>query len=245
MVTLPTQMSSPKEENAKMAVFFGKPKSGKTTLFAQPNVLIIDLEHGTDFLSALKIKANSLEEVRDIRDTLRQELEKTGKYPYEYIAIDTITKLEDMVEVLAIFKYRNTPMGKNFNDNSIKKLPNGAGYLYLREAFFDVLDWFRPLCKGLILIGHANATQINRNGKELSEMDLDLSGKLKRLVAADADAIGYVYRDKNQTIISFEGGEDCIVEARPQHLKGKKIVVAESDDSGKVTTYFDRIYKNN
>lgn len=234
---LPKVKSKPKQVNAKTSCFFGKPKSGKTTLLASiPNNLIIDLENGTDYLEALSIKASNLDELKEIKKAISEQ-----SNPYDYISIDTITKLEEMVMPLAIDLYKDTPMGKNFGGKDIRKLPNGAGYLYLREAFFKVIDGFKSLCKGLILVGHANSSQINKEGKELTEMDLDLSGKLKRLIAADVDALGYVYREKNKTIISFEGGEDAIVEARPHHLKGKKIIVAESDEKG-VKTFMNRVF---
>jgi hypothetical protein len=238
MITLPTVKSQPKATNPKLGVFFGKPKSGKTTIFASlENNLIIDLEDGTDYLEAISVKAKNLSDLKEIREAI-----KTANNPYKYITIDTITKLEEMVMPLAVKLYKDTPMGKNFLESDIRKLPQGAGYLYLREAFFEVVNSFRDLCEGLILIGHANSTQINKQGKDLSEMDLDLAGKLKRLVAADADALGYVYREGKQTIISFEAGEDAIVEARPAHLKGKKIVVAQSDENNEITTFIDRIY---
>ena len=237
-IVLPTKKHPPKEENAKLLIAFGKPKSGKTTAFASMNdCLIIDLEDGTDYVEAMSLKAKNLTELGEIREAIIE-----AGSPYKYIVIDTVTKLEEMVMPLAIKLYKNTPMGKNFAGNDVRKLPNGAGYLYIREAFFEVVNSFRSLCKSLILIGHANSTQINKDGKELSEMDLDLSGKLKRLIAAEADALGYIYRDKNKTVMSFEGGDDAIVEARPKHLRGRKIVIAESDESDNITTFMDRIY---
>ena len=83
---------------------------------------------------------------------------------------------------------------------------------------------------------------INKNGKELTENVIDLTGKLGRIIPAQADALGYVYRKKNQTIINFKGGDDSIVEARPQHLRGKEIVIAESDEDNVITTYWDKIF---
>lgn len=239
MIELPKSKSKPKAVNAKTAILFGKPKSGKSTIAASiPNNLIIDLEDGTAYLEAMSVSVSNLSELKEVEKAIID-----ANNPYDYITIDTITKLEEMVMPLAVKLYQETPMGKSFTGTDVRKLPNGAGYLYCREAFFKVIDTFKPLCNGLILIGHANSTLINKDGKELSEMDLDLSGKLKRLLAADADALGYVYREKNKTYISFEGGDDAIVEARPLHLKGQKIVVAESDDNGKLKVYPEKLYK--
>jgi len=220
-------------------------KSGKTTITSQlEDCLLIDLENGSDFLDVMAVKADNIKELYEIKTELENKItENNGKKPYKYLAIDTATKLEEMALPLAKKKYRDLPQGKNFDGDDVTKLPNGAGYRFVREAFEEILNWFIPLCDGLILLGHANNTLINKEGKELSEMKMDLTGKLERIVAGKADALGYIYREKNKTIISFEGGEDAIVEARPKHLRGKKIVIAESDENDVVTSDWSQIYK--
>jgi hypothetical protein len=85
------------------------------------------------------------------------------------------------------------------------------------------------------------------NRKFLNGLKIDLKigyckGKLGDIICGEADAIGYVYRKKNETIISFEGGEGTVREARANHLRGKKIVVAESDDDNNITFHMDRIF---
>lgn len=104
---------------------------------------------------------------------------------------------------------------------------------------------FRELCEEFILVGHTKDKLVNKDGEELSEMQLDLAGRLSDIICGEADAIGYVYRKKNQTLISFQGGENNIVEARAPHLRGQKVVIAESDNEGKLVTYWDRIYLPN
>ena len=104
---------------------------------------------------------------------------------------------------------------------------------------------FRELCEEFILVGHTKDKLVNKEGEELSEMQLDLAGRLSDIICGEADAIGYVYRKKNQTLISFQGGENNIVEARAPHLRGKTVVIAESDESGKITTDWNKIYLPN
>lgn len=133
-------------------------------------------------------------------------------------------------------------MGKNFEGTDVRTLPNGAGYLYIREAYQKVINAFRPLCKCLILAGHTADKTINVQGKELSQNSLDLSGKLSRIISSKADALGYVYRRKNQTFINFNGGGDSVVEARPKHLRGQEIVIAESDEAGNITTNWNKVF---
>jgi hypothetical protein len=244
-MNLPIEKTKATQENPRFLVLFGKPKSGKTSIISQlDNCLLIDLEKGSDFLDALSVKANNLTELYGVKQALEQKItENGGKFPYKYIAIDTATKLEEIAMPLAKKLYKDTPQGKNFDGADVTKLPNGAGYRFVREAFEQILDWFIPLCDGLILIAHVNSTLINKDGKELNEMKIDLTGKLERIVAGKSDALGYVYREKNQTIISFEGGEDIIVEARPLHLRGKRITIAESNDEGIITCDWKQIFK--
>jgi hypothetical protein len=245
MINLPTIKSVPSVKNPRFLVYFGKPKSGKTTVASMlPNNLIIDLENGTDFLSALVLKASNLKELFEIMTAIKEASEKSGKPPYDFITLDNGTKLQEYIMGLALKLYQETPMGKNYSGD-VRKLPNGAGYLYIREAFFKVIDALRLLAPTFILICHTKDSMISRGGKELNEMSLDLVGQLSRLIAADADAIGYVYRSKNQTLINFNGGDDYIVEARQEHLRGKEIVLMESDENGQLKAHWDKIFLPN
>ena len=51
-----------------------------------------------------------------------------------------------------------------------------------------------------------------------------------------------IYREGNKTIISFEGGDNTIKEARPLHLRGKKFVVAKSDDENNLIINMNQIF---
>lgn len=244
---LPTKKKKPINENPRYTVLFGKPKSGKTTIVSLlENNLIIDLEDGSDYVEAMVVKASNLQELQEINKSIKE-----AGCPYDYITIDTATALEEMVLPMALNMYRQTPMGSNFGYDpktgqyvykDVRTLPNGAGYLYIRNSFLKVIENFKNVTNHLILLGHTKDRTINRKGKELSENLLDLSGKLERLVAAKADALGYVYRDENKTIINFNGGEDFVVEARPKHLRGKEIIIAESDDNGTIKAFWDKVF---
>jgi hypothetical protein len=133
-------------------------------------------------------------------------------------------------------------MGKTYQGTDIRTLPNGSGYMYLRQAVRKVIDMFRDLCESLILVAHVKEKMINKEGEELSEMSIDLTGKLGDILCGEADAIGYVYRKKNDTIISFEGGDNSIREARANHLRGKKIVIATSDENNNITVDMTKIF---
>ena len=238
MLILPKEKNKPKVNNPRFLILFGRPKSGKTTLLSKlDNCLIVDLEGGSEFLEAL-----SIQDLGNISRAISEEAAKTGNKPYKYIAIDNATRLEEMCLGYAKVLYRQTPMGKSYNGDDIRTLPNGSGYMYLRMAVRKVIDMFRNLCDNFILIGHTKEKMINKEGEELSEMALDLVGKLGDIVCGEADAVGYVYRKKNETIISFEGGDNSVREARAPHLRGKKIVIAESDENNDIKVHWDKIY---
>lgn len=243
MIVLPKEKVKAKVENPRFLIIFGKPKAGKTTLASKlDNNLIIDLEGGSEFLEALAVQARSVKDLGEIANAIREEIKSTGKKPYKYITLDNASRLEEICLSYAATLYRQTPMGKNYQGNDVRTLPNGSGYMYLQQAVRKVIDMFRDLCDNFILIGHLKDKMINKEGEELSEMSLDLVGKLANIICGEADAVGYVYRKKNETHISFEGGDNSVREARAPHLRGKNIVIAESDENNNIKVYWDKIY---
>lgn len=247
MITLPTEKVKAKTGNPKITVLFGKPKSGKTSFVSSiENNLIIDLEEGSLYLDALAVQAKTIDNLRDIVSQLKESIKENNIFMYKYITIDSGTALEEIARDYALKLYQKTPTAKRkdgslFNDD-ILTLPNGGGYYWLREAFEKMYKPFISLCENLIIICHCKDKLINDNGKELSEMSMDLTGKIARILSSKADAIGYVYRKKNKTVINFNGGGDTICESRCNHLRGKEIVVAESDENNNLTFYPERIF---
>ena len=178
---LPTAKVKASRKSPKHMIIYGPPKIGKTSMLAKlDNCLIIDLEDGSDMIDALKIKVNSLTELTEVG----KEIMKNNK-PYKYVAIDTISKLEEWCEADAKELYMKTPMGKNFDTKnpgmSILALPNGAGYLYLRMAYKKWLDKLNMLADHIILVGHLKDKMLEKKGKEVAVKDLDLTGKIKQI----------------------------------------------------------------
>ena len=240
-IKVPALYKSPRK-----LLIYSPPKCGKTTAGSMlDNALIVDLEEGSDFIDALKVKVSTVAELKDLTDSLKQ-----AGYPYKYGIIDTTTKLEELVLPLAAQMYRETPMGKNWgkqrdgtNDPSanILTLPNGGGYLYLRQAYTKVSTTLDNCFERVIYFGHLKDKMLEKNGKEVSARDIDLTGKIRNIACANADAIGYMYREGNKTIISFKTAQDVICGARPEHLRDKEITLLEYND-GKFTHHWDKIY---
>jgi hypothetical protein len=237
-IVLPTSKIKAGRINPKRLLIYSKPKTGKTTAFAGlEDNLIIDLENGSDYVDALKIKVNSLKELIEAGNSIIE----AGR-PYKYVTIDTVTALESMVMPLAVKLYRKTQMGKNFEGDSVVSLPNGAGYGYIREAFFSILDFIDTLAPHIILSGHIKDKVVDDKGEMVMSANIDLTGKIKSLICANADAIGYMYRKGNKTILSFRTNEEVTCGARPEHLRNQEIVVTESID-GVLNTSWEQVYK--
>jgi hypothetical protein len=240
MIELPTKKVLATRANPKRLVIYSKPKAGKTSALALlDNCLLLDFEKGSDYVDAIKLKIDSLQTLKEVG----AEIVKAGK-PYKYIAVDTVTALEELCLGYAKALYMDTPMGKTFAGDNVLKLPNGAGYLYLREAFFKILDYIETLVPddgSIILLGHLKDKNIDIAGKEVAAVDLDLTGKIKALVCAKADAIGLLSRKGNQVILNFKTSDEITCGARPDHLKNQEIILTEFTD-GNLVASWDKIF---
>lgn len=244
-----------KYQNPKKLFIFAHTKVGKTTLAAAlPNSLIIDTEDGSNFVEGYVF--NLKQEMRRTGKTAIMLLKELSEYlrksehKFDYIVIDTVTALQDVAENFATYMYKQTTLGKNFKGESVLDLPQGAGYRYLRQAFSIIYKWFEDLPqKSLVLLGHVKASSILKDGKELTARDIELIGKLKQILSADCDAIGYLYRNKekpNETILSFKTElQDLATGARPAHLRNKEFIVSVyNPETESFSFYWDKIFIN-
>jgi hypothetical protein len=243
-IVLPMTKVSAETKSPKNLIIFSKPKVGKTTLLSQlENCLILDLEDGSDYVDAIKLKARSIDDIRAIGKAIKE-----AGYPYKYVAVDTITALEEMCIPFAEDLYSKSSMGKNwFTDGkpkygSILNMPNGAGYPWLREAFTKVVDYLKTWAPRIILVGHVKDVVLDKNGSEFNALDLDLTGKLKRITSSQSDAIGYLFRKGNKNILSFKTTDEISCGARPEHLRNKEVVLSELNDEETLTTFWENVY---
>ena len=207
--------------------------------------MIIDLEGGSTFIDAMSIQCRTISELGEAAQAIRAKNEEVGKNFYKHITIDNATRLEDICLSFAAQLYRKTELGKNWKGDDVTTLPRGAGYKYLRDAVKKVIDMFKDLCDEFILIGHVKDSIIEKDGEEVTAKEIDLVGKLGKIICGLSDAVGYIYRKGNETHISFKGGTDeTIMEARAKHIAGKDIIIATGNEDSSITTYWDRIYKD-
>lgn len=244
MFELPTTKTTPRTPNPRRMVVYAHTKVGKTESLAKlENALIVDLEEGSEFVQAMKLDVrkilrdnpdnNPLALFDEIGNQLSAYYTANKKWQYDYLIIDTTSALEVYARKLATILYKQTPIGKSFpGTDVISELPNGGGYDWLRKAFDRLLQPLVNKCNiCFILVSHVKDSSINKQGKDLQAKDLALTGKIKQIVCADADAIGYMFRNPqnvNQTMLSFKTHEqDLATGARPPHLSNQEFVILE------------------
>jgi hypothetical protein len=133
-----------------------------------------------------------------------------------------------MCEKEATRRYKASIIGANFKGDSILELPKGGGYLHLRNVFYEYFQRFRALAKYTIFIGHVRDALLTQDGKEVSSKDLDLTGKIKNISCAYADAIGHCFRTKEGILtISFKTVDTVTCGSRAEHLCGKEFVFSQ------------------
>lgn len=261
---LPTKRREAKSFNPELMVLFGKPKAGKSSIMAAlDDTLIIDLENGYKAFSVMDVQVRTYQELIDCaRSIYKANAEKKG-FVYKRIVIDNATRLEEMALVKAAEDYRLTPMGTTWGCKKddkgrpildqnrkpivdpkadIRTLPNGSGYLYVRNAIKYLLNIFKGLSDTLILVTHLKDKVINKDGVEMSEASLDLAGKTGDIICGEADAVGLIYREGKKTYIDFQGGDGTIRESRCQHLRGKKICAIESDAENNIKVDVSQLF---
>ena len=233
-ITLPTKPIPAESQDPKRLILFSKAKAGKSTSLAQlPGCLCIDLEgSGYDYIDAMKVKINTVAELKE----LCQEIIKAGK-PYKFIALDTVSRLEDMAKPLALKLFQETPAGANFTGDDVLDAAHGAGYGALRKAVEMCIDMVAKCAPNIILVCHTKDSYVGSG--ETTIKTISLTGKLGAILASKSDAIAWLHRDEDSnTLLSFNTNDESVeVGARPAHLRNKDIIVGKMQEDG--TLLFD------
>lgn len=247
IIEFPTVPHEP-EINMGSCILFGKEKCGKTTVLSQlPNCLIVDTEHGTKNLKALSLNVPSdrgpvgkMQWLKKVGEQLCSMEKK-----YDYIALDTLTEVNEWAEWSGTWRYMNSVQGKSFNRvkdshgnptkggeflapdsddyESVHGLPDGNGYKWSREEVMSVFNLFqRAAAKCVIYVCHVEDKFVD--AKESTDTivpkQLALTGKLRGILPRKVDGIGYVYNDKGVIKVNFSGGDDKLGGNRATHLRG-------------------------
>lgn len=259
MSILPLEVMGPETLSPKNLIIFSKPKVGKTELVSKlDKCLILDFEKGSSFITGYKIQIDSVDTLKKVGAEIKKYRdEHNGAYPYNYAAIDTTTSLEELGSVYGEQLYSKTIPGKNWfkkgpdgklaEDSGKRKygnlasMPEGAGWLWIREGTIQLINFIQTFAPRIILLAHIKEIYLEKDGATFTASDIDLGGKLKRIVTSNSDAIGYMYRKGDKNIISFKTKEEVACGARPSHLRNKEIIISELTEEG-ITTNWNQIF---
>ena len=198
--------------NPSTLLLYGAPKVGKTTMLSVlDDCLIIDTEKGSRMIEGYIEEVNSREE---LINTLI-EIKESKDVSYKYIAIDTIDKVAEWAE---------RQVCKEEGVAAIGDLAFGKGYGMVREKVSRTLSAFKEVAEHLIIIGHRKVAYAVTEGNPIVIPEsIDLTGKLKNVIMAGCDAIGYVYRNEDELMVSFKANDAIEAGSRCPHLKGKEV----------------------
>ena len=199
-------------QNPKSLLLYGAPKVGKTTALSQlDNCLIIDTEGGANMIEGYIESVNNREElIKVLKDA-------QDGHDYNYVAIDTIDKIATWAE--------NAVCAEE-NVSAVQDLAFGKGFGMVREKVLNTVKILKDIFPHVIIIGHRKWARAIVDSKAIVEPEsLDLTGKLKNMLMADCDAIGYVYRDeeKGNLMVTFQSNDALEAGSRSPHLKGKEL----------------------
>ena len=181
---LPKSKLPAETQDPRNLIIFSKVKQGKRSALAElPNNLMLDTEGGLAYIEALKVRVTSVKDIKEVC----QEVIKAGK-PYDFITIDTVTALEDIVKPLALHLYKQTPAGEKFTGTDVIDAAMGAGYKFMRDALEQVINMVAKCTRNVILVCHAKDAAIANS--DLTAKQIDLLGKTGRILASKSDAIG-------------------------------------------------------
>lgn len=258
MFDLTFDVQKPTVFEPRFLILYSLPKTGKSiSLMQLPKSLHIDLESGSGFYEGNAIDVPKLSKtlqkhpiaiIRELAAKIKAANIANGGVPvYDFITLDSATILEDYAAVLATQNYKLSAIGKSFTGkNVVTDLPNGAGYALLRDSFDELYTPFIELAgKCFTLVVHTKDNVINKDGKDLTSAELNLTGKSKMITASKADAIGLLYRskkEKNTNILSFIGGDsNPSVGCRLPYLTNQEFVLSTYEDQ-KIKTNWETIF---
>jgi hypothetical protein len=257
-INLPLKKRAAKINSPSTIILFSQPKAGKTIAVADlPKCLIIDFEKGAHAIDAMSVDVTSITHLQQVCDAV-----KTNGYPYSYIALDTISALEEMCIKEAERRYSLTTEGINwyltnkdgtlhpesgkFQLGSIFNLGFGKGYTLVGDCYAEVLEMVKRCAPKVILLAHSTLTTTKKKGKEVQSLDLMLGKKARFISTFKADAIGHIYRKDGKNYVNFTATDDVNAGGRFRYLEKEHVLLSEyvTDKQGneKFITHWDTIF---
>lgn len=175
---------------------------------------------------------------------LCDELTKEHPRRYDYIVADKLDTLELWGERRATAYFKTTILGKNFTGTSVLELDKGAGYGMLRDQFDQIWSKLASAAPRIVLLASLKASHADKSISTVASVDLDLTGKVRKIAAGDADATGFLYREPDGTNwISFvTDDKDKFVKNRIARLEGRRFKLSWKGPDGKLKVDWNQLF---
>lgn len=247
---IPKESRKAPRSEPRSLLIYAAPKIGKTSIVAQiPNSLLVEMERGgADAVDARVIEINNPNDLKPLFAQLKDEND------IEVIVLDTLSKMDEWSEITGTESYQKKPQGKAFNVANGKRLPRshpawdsvhslgqGFGYRYSRD---EMKHWYNQAIntnKTVVFLAHIKDKFIeSASGDVVETSEIDLTGKVKGMLATRIDAIASLKREGSKSYLVFEHIKQT-AGSRYSYLKGK-ILIGESDKEGNLTTHWKDIF---
>ena len=196
-------------QDPKILLIYGPPKIGKTTMLSKlDKCLILDTEQGARMVDGHIVEVDSRKALIDLIKKA-----KDG-HSFKYIALDTIDK---------VVQWAETAVCEEHEVQSLADLPFGKGWGLARDKVMNTIKTLSSLCDHLIIVGHRKTAKAIVEGNDTIEPEsLEITGRLKNMIMADCDAIGYVFRDEEEELkLTFKSNNALEAGSRSPHLRGQ------------------------
>jgi hypothetical protein len=178
---------------------------------------------------------------------LCSELAKEQPRRYDYVIADKLDTLEQWAERRATAYFKASPLGggKNAGIQSVLELDKGGGYGYLRDQFNEIWNWLGSAAPRVLMIASLKASQIDKTISTVSSSELDLTGKVRKIAAGDADAVGFLFREKSDgaNYLSFVTNDtETFAGSRVRRLAEKRFKLSWLKPDGTVEVDWAKLY---
>lgn len=176
---LPTAKTPPRSSLSDYTILlYGAPKVGKSTLAAQfEDAVFLATEPGLNALEVYQVPVSSWQTFIDACKELSE-----GQHPFKTVVVDTVDNL---------FKFCSEAVMRKAGVQHESDLEWGKGWALVRDEFLRVLNRLALLPYGLILISHAEFSNIKTPTKQIVKAIPTMPKQSREIVLPIADFILY------------------------------------------------------
>ncbi len=231
--------NKPNLKNVNHIIIYALPKVGKTTAVSMiPKNVILAFEDQAFYCEGdmIDMRANTEETIKEKLKQLPDIINEIKSANYNFVTIDTLSSMIPYAKYLGELLYSKTVIGKNWftkgkaDYGDLLNIPKGLGYEYLKQGvtkFYDLL--FSNNLK-VITVAHVKEKYMDDSGT-ISMLDIDAPGPVSRMLAKEAQIIGYLSKRKTDEVwISFKNTENILTGTIVPDLQGKDFILTKKKD---------------